>query len=207
MRALSLLGPRRVSLIDAPPPSPAAGEVLVRIRACGVCASDLNAWRGVPGIEYPLPAGAPGHEVLGEVVALGPDVDGLRLGECVTGLMWNGLAELGLSRAEHLVALPSGSGELLGEPLACAMNVIRRSQLQAGQRFGIVGFGYLAALMVQLLPEGAGDWVAISRREDSRTLALTLGAEAAYDFENVFPSMIVSLFLMIREDNRLQSIH
>jgi len=49
----------------------------------------------------------------------------------------------------------------------------------------VVGFGYLAALVVQLLPDGIGDWVAISRRDDSRALALRLGAAAAYDFSTV----------------------
>jgi threonine dehydrogenase-like Zn-dependent dehydrogenase len=74
---------------------------------------------------------------------------------------------------------------VLGEPLACAVNVVRRSGLSAGDRFAIVGFGYLAALVVQLLPQALGHWVAISRRDESRELALRLGAEAAYDFGSV----------------------
>ncbi|MBV9133561.1 MAG: alcohol dehydrogenase catalytic domain-containing protein [Chloroflexi bacterium] len=165
---------------------PGAGEVLVRIRACGLCGSDLNAWRGVPGIEYPMPAGAPGHETWGEVVGLGDHVSHPRVDETVTGLLWNGFAEFGVARAENLVVVPTAfrTAPVLGEPLACAMNVLRRSGLVAGGRFAIVGFGYLAALLVQLLPTGC-DWVAISRRQDSRQLALRLGAQAAYGFDNV----------------------
>jgi threonine dehydrogenase-like Zn-dependent dehydrogenase len=168
-------------------PAPGAGEVLVRIRACGICGSDLNAWRGVAGIEYPLPPGAPGHETLGEVVALGPGVAGVRVGQTVTGLVWNGFADLAVARAEHLLVLPEAQAAagVLGEPLACAMNVVRRSAIGAGDRLAVVGFGYLAALVVQLLPPGIGGWVALSRREDSRALALRLGAEAAYDFAHV----------------------
>lgn len=186
MRTLSLSAPRQGHVVDAVVPSPAAGEVLVRIRACGVCGSDLNAWRGVPGIEYPLPPGAPGHETWGDIAALGAGLADLQPGERVTGLMWNGFAEFGIARAENLVAVPApfGDAPLLGEPLACATNVLRRSQMQPGQPFAIVGFGYLAALLVQLLPTPA-EWVAVSRREDSRALALRLGAHAAYDFSSV----------------------
>jgi threonine dehydrogenase-like Zn-dependent dehydrogenase len=181
-----LHGPRQAALVEIDEPSPGAGEVVVRIDACGVCGSDLNAWRGVPGIQYPLPPGAPGHEVVGEVVALGPDVQSPRVGQAVTGLMWDGFAELGKARAEDLVVLPEplAGSSLLGEPLACAMNVVRRSAIRAGDRLAVVGFGYLAALIVQLLPPHSGGWVALSRREDSRALALRLGAEAAYDFSD-----------------------
>jgi NADPH2:quinone reductase len=185
VRALRLDGPRQVKLVEAPEPVPGPGEVVIRVRACGVCGSDLNAWRGVPGIEYPMSPGAPGHETQGDVVRVGAGVHGLRVGDSVTGLMWNGFAELGVAREEDLVAVGSEWDNLLGEPLACAMNVVRRSRLTAGDRFAIVGFGYLAALLVQLVPDSAGAWVAVSRRADSRAMARRLGAEAAYDFASV----------------------
>jgi threonine dehydrogenase-like Zn-dependent dehydrogenase len=184
MRALCLDGPRQMCVREVSEPTPADGEVLVRIRACGVCASDLNAWRGVPGIEYPLPPGAPGHETWGEVADLGANVTELQVGQTVTGLLWNGLAELGVTRADHLVAVP-GDLPLLGEPLACAANVVGRAAIAPGQRLALVGFGYLAALVVQLLPDDVGGWVAIARRDDSRALARQLGAEAVHDFGDI----------------------
>lgn len=184
MRALSLRGPRDAAIVAVPDPEPAADEVLVRVAACGVCGSDLNAWRGVAGIDYPSAAGAPGHETLGEVLAVGREVSGVRPGETVTGLMWNGFAELVVARAQDLVSVANDT-LLLGEPLACAMNIVRRSSIRPGDRIAIVGFGYLAALLVQLLPADVGGWVAVSRRADSRALAQRLGAEAAYDFSNV----------------------
>jgi threonine dehydrogenase-like Zn-dependent dehydrogenase len=187
VRALQLTGPRQAAVVEVPEPSPGPDEVLLRIRASGVCGSDLNAWRRVAGITYPLPPGAPGHEMLGEVVALGAGVDGLAIGESVSGLAWHTLADLSIARADHLVPLPPhlNGTTVLGEPLACAMNVVRRAAFGAGDRVAIVGFGYLAALLVQLLPEAAGPWVAISRRPSSRALALRLGAEAAYDFGEI----------------------
>jgi threonine dehydrogenase-like Zn-dependent dehydrogenase len=147
--------------------------VLLRVRACGVCGSDLNAWRGVPGGEYPLAPGQPGHEVFGDMV---------ETGETVTGLAQAGYAEYVLAQADELVRL-TDDRLLLGEPLACAANVVRRTAGRPDQRVAIVGFGYLAALIVLLLRQRR--WIAVSRRQDSRDLAQQLGAEAAYAFDEV----------------------
>jgi threonine dehydrogenase-like Zn-dependent dehydrogenase len=149
----------------------------------------------VQGVEFPLPAGAPGHETWGEVVAVGSGVDSLRAGQLVTGLMGNGFAELGVAWADHLVAIDA---PVLGEPLACAANVVHRAGIGPGQRVAIVGFGYLAALIGQLLPEAIAEWIAVSRRDDSRALALQLGAAAAYDFSDV-PSSAWDSFPVVIE--------
>jgi threonine dehydrogenase-like Zn-dependent dehydrogenase len=151
-----------------------------------VCGSDLNAWRGVPGIEYPLPPGQPGHEVWGEVAEVGSqDVGGLRVGQYATGMAQAGYAEYVVARADDLVRLKDDR-PLLGEPLACAANVVRRAAVAPAELFAVVGFGYLAALIVLLTrPALESRWVAVSRRPDSRGLALRLGALAAYAFDEV----------------------
>jgi hypothetical protein len=71
------------------------------------------------GIEYPLPPGAPGHETWGEVVDVAADVEIVCVGQTVTGLSWNGFAELGVGRAVDLVVVPDGFSAA-GDPLACA---------------------------------------------------------------------------------------
>jgi threonine dehydrogenase-like Zn-dependent dehydrogenase len=206
VRALKMVAPRQAECVEVAEPRPGPGDVLVRIDACGVCGSDLNAWRGVPGVEFPLPAGAPGHETWGRVLEAGAEVSGLRIGERVTGLMWNGFAELGTTAAENLQPVPAevGGEPLLGEPLACAMNVIRRSGIGPGDRVAIVGFGYLAALVAHLLPANASEWIAISRRSDSRALARQLGASAAYDFSSV-PDTTWDSFPIVIETAGVQS--
>ncbi|MBV9582878.1 MAG: alcohol dehydrogenase catalytic domain-containing protein [Chloroflexi bacterium] len=187
MRALRFAAPRQVACIEVPEPTPGPREVLVRIEACGVCGSDLNVWRGVPGVEFPLSPGAPGHETCGRIVGLGPEVTSLSIGQRVTGLMWNGFAELGTALAEELVPIPAefGPDPLLGEPLACAMHVIHRAGIRPGDRVALVGFGYLAALIAHLLPDMVGDWIAVARRAESRALATRLGAGAVYDFSSI----------------------
>src|SRR2546423_1733703 len=161
MKAIRVVGPGRVDVAEVEPPIPGVGEVLIKVHACGVCGSDLNAWRGGSGVDYPLPSGAPGHEVLGQVAAVGAadGAAGRAVGVCVMGRTWKGCARYTLARANRLVALEACDEPRLGEPLACAVNVLRRAAPRAGERLAVVGFGYLAALVVQLLPAwGVGEW-------------------------------------------------
>ena len=68
-------------------PVPGAGDVRVKVSACGVCRTDLHVVDGeLPDIAYPI---VPGHEVVGRVDALGPGVTSLRVGERV-GVPWLG---------------------------------------------------------------------------------------------------------------------
>jgi threonine dehydrogenase-like Zn-dependent dehydrogenase len=202
MKAAQLIAAKQVAIVERPQPTPGPSQVLVRVLGCGVCGSDLNAWRGVSGVQLPLAAGAPGHEVWGEVAEAGPAVGrgAPAVGRKVTGLVQGGYAEYALAEADALLDVPAYFGDriLLGEPLACAANVVRRSGWRAGQRVAVVGFGYLAALVIQLLlPRGQGEWVAVSRRPESRALALELGATAAHGFEAVPPELWDSFPIVI----------
>ncbi|HEX3246740.1 MAG TPA: alcohol dehydrogenase catalytic domain-containing protein [Chloroflexota bacterium] len=191
MNVAQISEPGALRLLQADDPIPGREQVLLKVLACGICGSDLNAWRGVPGIEYPLAPGLPGHEVWGEIVELGPGVDpsfGLLPGRKVTGLVQAGFAQYAATRADELMVIPANMGDspLLGEPLACAANIVRRMQWRDNDILAVVGFGYIAALVVLLLyAERPGRWVAISRRPESRALAMTLGARAAVDFHEV----------------------
>ncbi|MBL9212199.1 MAG: galactitol-1-phosphate 5-dehydrogenase [Opitutaceae bacterium] len=82
MKALLLTAPSKLELVDFPDPSPAADEVVVRIRACGICGSDIHGWDGSTGRRRtPL---IMGHEASGEIVATGPRVKAWRAGDRVT---------------------------------------------------------------------------------------------------------------------------
>ena len=72
--------------VTVPVPSPATGELLVAVQACGVCRTDLHISEG--DLPVHRPNVIPGHEVVGEVVALGPDTDGeFGVGDRV-GIAW-----------------------------------------------------------------------------------------------------------------------
>src|SRR5215211_7780554 len=98
MKTARLLGPRTILVVDAACPSPGRDEALIKVLVCGVCGSDLHAWRGVTGVHYPLPDGAPGHEVWGEIAEIGPlsRPSPLRVGQPVTGLVQRGFAQYAL---------------------------------------------------------------------------------------------------------------
>lgn len=91
MRAARFVGPGLpLEVTDVPDPSPAPGEVVVDVAACGVCASDLHAIDG----EVPLPVPPPltmGHEAAGTIAAVGPDVPVWREGRRVALMMGEAL--------------------------------------------------------------------------------------------------------------------
>src|SRR5438874_5415496 len=73
--------------LELPMPKPAAGQVLVRVAACGVCRTDLHVVDGeLPEPKLPL---VPGHEIVGRVAALGAGVAGFAVGQRV-GVPWLG---------------------------------------------------------------------------------------------------------------------
>lgn len=82
VKALLLSAPSRLELVDAPVPRPGDDEVLVRVRACGICGSDIHGWDGSTGRRRPPLI--MGHEAAGEIAALGPKVTGWKTGDRVT---------------------------------------------------------------------------------------------------------------------------
>jgi len=80
MKAAVLIEPGKIEIRDVPSPSPRNGEVLVKVREAGICGTDFAKYRGDLGGNFPVIAG---HEAVGEIVALGPGVTEIRIGERV----------------------------------------------------------------------------------------------------------------------------
>ena len=158
--------------------APIKGEVRVRLEGCGVCASNVPVWEGKPWFQYPLEPGAPGHEAWGRVDAIGPDVDGVVIGERVAMLSSHAYAEYDICRSCELVKIPDALDgvDFPGEPLACAMNIFRRANIRAGETLAIVGVGFLGALLTQLAADAGAKVFAISRRQEPLAIAKRFGA-------------------------------
>jgi L-iditol 2-dehydrogenase len=82
MKALLLSAPSQLAFTDFPDPVPADDEVLVRVRACGICGSDIHGWDGSTGRRRPPLI--MGHEASGEIAAVGSRVERWRVGDRVT---------------------------------------------------------------------------------------------------------------------------
>jgi threonine dehydrogenase-like Zn-dependent dehydrogenase len=179
MRAAVIAGSRKLEVISTAVPISGAHQVRVRLEGCGVCASSLPAWEGREWFQYPLDAGAPGHEGWGIVDAVGDGVSNVKEGERVAFLSGNAFAEYDLAAADSIVRIPEelAGRTFPGEALGCAMNIFRRSEIEPGQTVAVIGAGFLGNLVIQLAKNAGARVVAISRREEARELARTMGAD------------------------------
>ncbi len=178
MRAAVLTGPGRIRIEQVPRPAPAPGQVRIRLEGCGVCASNLTPWSGPDWMSFPTRPGDLGHEGWGVIDALGDGVEGLAIGQRVAALSYRSYAEYDLAEADAVLPLPEQlSGQPLpGEPLGCAMNIFRRSEISEGQTVAIIGVGFLGAILTRLASDAGARVIAISRRPFSLEVARRMGA-------------------------------
>lgn len=177
-RAAVLDAPRHAAVERAPLPPLGPREVRVRLEGCGVCGSNLAVWEGRPWFKYPLAAGAPGHEGWGRIAEVGAEVGEVKVGERIAALSYHAFAEFDVAEARSVVPLPP---ELDGQPfpgeaLGCAMNVFSRSDIQPWHTVGIVGIGFMGALLVNLAAKAGARVIAISRRPFALEIARWMGA-------------------------------
>ncbi|MBB5888844.1 zinc-binding dehydrogenase [Kutzneria kofuensis] len=180
MRLSQLVGPRTSKVVERPDPVPAADQVLVEVLACGVCTSDLSAWRNHdPGSE-PMRLG---HEIAGRVVAVGADATRWAVGDLVTGLGGEGFASLAVMDADALLPVPAGiePAHVLGEPVAVLEEALSRSPVSAGGRVAVVGLGFMGLGLVQLAKRHApGLLVGVDPDPARRARAVSLGADLVF---------------------------
>jgi propanol-preferring alcohol dehydrogenase len=180
--------------------------VLLKIRACGVCRTDLHITEGeLQQRRNPL---IPGHQIVGDIVA--GESDELPLGTRV-GVSWvggidgtcwycrhdkenlcdsptftgytvdGGYAEYAAARADFVFPLPSSLDDLHAAPLLCAgiigFRSLRVAGVQPGERVGLFGFGASAHLAIDVLHAWKCEVYVSTRGESHRKLAESLGAK------------------------------
>ncbi len=178
MRAAVLTGPGQIRLDSVDRPEPGPGQVRLRLEGCGVCASNLTPWAGPDWMSFPTQPGDLGHEGWGVVDAVGEGVTGVSVGQRVAALSYRAYAEYDLAEAGAVVPLPAAldGKPFPGEPLGCAMNIFRRSEIRAGQTVAIVGIGFLGAILTRLAADAGARVIAVSRRPFSLDVARAFGA-------------------------------
>jgi D-arabinitol dehydrogenase (NADP+) len=205
MKAVVYDAPRRWRCADVPDPVPAAGEVMLRVVAAGVCGTDVHLDAGEFGPVYPL---TPGHEIAGVVTGAGPGVTGLAGGELVAvdNMMACGhcrqcrrarpqfcarMRAMGVTDpggfAEYVVA-PAGkchrAGDLepevaaLAEPVACVVHGLDVLQLRPGSDVLVAGTGPTGLILAQLLRASGASRVTVAGRTSFKLeLAAAYGAD------------------------------
>ena len=180
MRLSQLVGPRTSKVVELPDPAPAADQVLVEVLACGVCTSDLSAWRDHDPASTPMRLG---HEIAGRIVAVGEQATRWAVGDLVTGLGGEGFASLSVMDAAALLPVPAGiePAHALGEPVAVLEEALSRSPVPPGGRVAVVGLGFMGLGLVQLAKRHApGLVVGVDPDPARRARALSQGADLAF---------------------------
>lgn len=211
MKAAVLTSPRSVlerplRIEEVSRPEPGAGQVLLRVLACGVCRTDLHI---VEGELAPLQASLiPGHQIVGEIISgatpelpLGARVGvswiGGTDGECwycrrnlenlcdsptFTGYSVNGgYAEFAVARSDFVFPLPAGLDDQHAAPLLCAgiigFRSLRVANVEPGERVGLFGFGASAHLAIEVLRAWHCEVYVSTRGASHRKLAESLEAK------------------------------
>ncbi len=194
MKAAIYSGPGDIRIEDYPMPTPpSAGEILVRVRACGVCGSDVTDWYMTPRAPVVM-----GHEPAGDVVAVGEGVTSFKVGDRValhhhvpcmvcdlcmhgsytqcptfrkTRLYPAGMAEYVRVPAEiverDILKLPDDMPYEVGalvEPVACCVRALDRADVKQGDHVLIVGAGFNGIVMGMLAPHWGANKVVILDR-------------------------------------------
>ena len=168
-----------LQLMELPIPQPQEGQMLIRVRACAVCRTDLHVVDGeLPDPKLPL---IPGHEIVGQVEKLGLGVSGFQVGDLV-GVPWlgwtcgccrycdqgeenlcdtarftgytldGGFSEYTVADERFCIAIPDSYSAAEAAPLLCAGLIGYRTlkKAEGASRLGIYGFGAAAHIVAQV---------------------------------------------------------
>ncbi len=207
LRATGPIEGDQLALEEREIPAPEAGEILVRVSACGVCRTDLHIVEGE--LKPHRPAIVPGHQIVGTVARAGPSV---ALAEHTrVGVSWlagtdgtcaycrggrenlcdapvftgydrdGGYATYAIARADFAYPLPDELGDLEAAPLLCAgiigFRALRVAGVRPGERVGLYGFGSSAHLALPVLKAWGCSISVATRGEKHRAFAARLGAD------------------------------
>ncbi|MBP8922893.1 MAG: zinc-dependent alcohol dehydrogenase family protein [Thauera sp.] len=201
MRAMLLERPGLpLQAVELPVPRPAAGQILLRVEACGVCRTDLHLIDGeLPDPVLPM---IPGHEIVGRVAAVGAGVSGVTAGQRM-GVPWlgwtcghcgfcashrenlcdsarftgyqihGGYAEYTVADARYCFPLDNTVDAAEAAPLLCAGLIGYRALVMAGdaRRIGLYGFGAAAHIIAQVAAWQGREVHAFTREGDVESQA------------------------------------
>jgi threonine dehydrogenase-like Zn-dependent dehydrogenase len=200
MRVLNIHGVGDVRLDPYERPAAGPKDVVVRMKAVGICGSDLSYIK-IGGIPNPRNITPLGHEGAGEVMEVGSEVAGIAVGDPVIvnpmmtpsnigsggpeGAFTEELLVREAKLGDSILPIPEGipyEVAAMCEPLAVAMHGVNRMEVKPGDKVVVFGCGPIGLGMVLwLVDRGVTDVVALDLAPERRERALALGAKAAFD--------------------------
>ena len=213
MREAVVVGERKFAIRRAPRPVPEKDEVLIKVRCCGICGSDLHTYiLGMPG-RY-------GHEYAGDIVAVGSKVKGWKIGDRVTaesacscnecyyctqgnmglcdtflerwGATAGGFATYTRTKYQQLHKLPPGLSyeeASLTEPTAVALHAVRLSGMLTGDVVAVLGLGPIGQLVARLAKISGAKAVYASETSKSRIKLAKGAVDEVIDAKKVDPAV------------------
>ncbi len=198
---------------DFPDPVAGEGDVVLRVRASSFNYHDVFTRRGMPGIKIPMPA-IVGLDVAGEIIEVGPGVEGWKIGDRVVvdpinrvegGLMGEtqhgGFAELCRARAHQLIRLPDGVSSEQAAALPCAYGTAIRMMytnggVKAGEKVLILGAsGGVGVACVQLAKLAGATVIACAGSAEKEAMLRELGADHTINYrEQDFVKAVYELY-------------
>ncbi|MFW6380908.1 MAG: zinc-dependent alcohol dehydrogenase family protein [Bacillota bacterium] len=206
MKAAVFHKPGEMEITETNIEQPAAGQVLIQVKATGICGTDRHIFHGKAAADYPLILG---HEIAGEVIETGSGIEQLTAGDRVAvdpnitcgkcfycrrgeinlcknlqavGVTRNGgFAQYVLVPVENVYQLPESIGYQTGsmiEPISCCLRGLDRANIESGELVFILGAGAIGLILAQLAAGAGARRVLISEPNRSkRELARRLGLE------------------------------
>jgi len=205
MKSVRTGAPGAITVVDVERPAPGPGDVLLRIRACGICGTDVGFLHmgGMPtGPDGQTRAIPLGHEPAGEIVELGAEVTDLKVGDRVvvnpqdaaSGIIGCGGALGGMTEyllienavvGKSLAVIPDGvpyDVAALNEPMAVALHCVNRSGARPGDKVVVFGAGPIGlGATIWLKLRGVEHVVVADILPERLETALAIGADAVID--------------------------
>ena len=210
MKAAVLEAVNKLILKDLPVPRPGPSEVLIKVKVCGICGTDVKLWHGdyTANVSVVL-----GHEYAGEIAEVGADVKGLKVGDRVVSdpnescgacywcrnaqpcfceslaaygvLRDGGFAEDCTAGEKGVYAIPEGldfDSAAFTEPVSCAVHAADRIQCRTADNVVIIGGGPMGQIHLQFaLNAGANKVILADVLEARREMAKGFGADHVID--------------------------
>ena len=185
MRAIQVVAPRRIELVDVPKPEMAPGMVLTRTALVSICGSDwLNAMLTGPEGEYLMEPGRPGHEIVSVVEE--SDVPELRPGDRVLDIAYDGaFREFQVRDPERLIPLPKDrplEELLMSQPLGVVLHGCHKWPSVLGWSVAVIGQGTIGLFFTTMLKmHGARSIIALDMEDGRLALGKRLGATHTFN--------------------------